>query len=706
MKYVTEAAFRKMLTLQKGYFDNQVGDKQDKFTVGRGLKLEQGELSVTLDTSISKVVEELPDRPEEGDENKLFLVLSKEPEGEEGNLYTEYLWINDKWEEMGKYKAPIDLAPYLKDAELSVKVTNNAFEVIKRQTSIGKITFGTTFSGAANSSKLNLDLAEVLSAEVEEGIYKVQVDKYGRITGTEAIIAKDIQDLGFYTSEEIDKTWEDYKAITPYPGPNEIIYTTIDGEAIELEDANIVSNVYYKDKGFGVMECNNKYIPYFTENTKLQSVYIGEGFEVCRINTFKKCINLTKVHLSSKITELLNECFYGCSSLKLINTENVTIYGQNCLAATAIETFTFPENSRLNGTGQLAYCPNLTNLTLHDSMEIIPQLNGCLSLVSVNVPTSLADCEISFRYCYSLVNFDINLALQKVSKLTMMSLRDTRFESITIPGNCKTLGQYSLSSRFLKYLTIREGVEDVNHCMYSSGAILEKLTLPSSLTNLTNAFNHAYAKCIDSSLNRIEYFPLIYYLETLILRSSTLVEDVDTYVSTFTLEEGQELPEGARLIPKPESEIATVSAEDGIMPMTNLDTYIGTPNNWLKIYVPNNLLKAYQERYPTLKNHFHPIQGEDIYATKDAVKDLISESNYTIDFLKGDVVQEYNAGKKFEITGINKINLSNVSLTINSDPANVEPGTEVPQNALLTWSIQKTNEELPAAINITYKVKE
>lgn len=53
---------------------------------------------------------------------------------------------------------------------------------------------------------------------------------------------------------------------------------------------------------------------------------------------------------------------------------------------------------------------------------------------------------------------------------------------------------------------------------------------------------------------------------------------------------------------------------DGIV--ANLDTYIGTPNNWLKIYVPTDKFEAYLETYPSLKGYIHPFTGEDIYALK------------------------------------------------------------------------------------------
>lgn len=207
MKYVNEAAFTKMVTLQKGYIDNQDATKQDRFSIGKGLELKEGTLNVTLDTTIFKVVDSLPDSPAAGDENKIHLVLTNT--GKTGNEYTEYLWVNGKWEELGKFIADVDLTPYLKVAELTATVNNNSIEFLKQQAVLAKIAFGTSLAGVvANGNTLTINLAEVLSSEKAEGFYKVQVDKYGRVVSVEDVTEQDIKDLGFSTTTEMETAIE------------------------------------------------------------------------------------------------------------------------------------------------------------------------------------------------------------------------------------------------------------------------------------------------------------------------------------------------------------------------------------------------------------------------------------------------------------------------------------------------------------------
>ena len=95
-----------------------LGSLQKTIIPGKGLSLDDdGNLNITYDHTIFKIVDTLPAAPALGDENKVHFVLSNQ--SEEGNIYSEYLWIGDMWEKMGEFKADIDLSPYLKKEEAS-----------------------------------------------------------------------------------------------------------------------------------------------------------------------------------------------------------------------------------------------------------------------------------------------------------------------------------------------------------------------------------------------------------------------------------------------------------------------------------------------------------------------------------------------------------------------------------------------------------
>lgn len=97
--------------------------KQNKLTFGRGLTLtEHGELSVTLDTTLFKVVLALPEHPDEVDLNKIFVVI---PEDSDGKNHKEYIWLpkSQKWEVFGSFSPEVDLASYVKTEVLNALAT-------------------------------------------------------------------------------------------------------------------------------------------------------------------------------------------------------------------------------------------------------------------------------------------------------------------------------------------------------------------------------------------------------------------------------------------------------------------------------------------------------------------------------------------------------------------------------------------------------
>lgn len=68
-----------------------------------------------VDTQIVLVVDALP--TENIKSNKIYLVKNTASEDTE-NIYTEYVYINNKWEELGKYKPEVDLSEYIKSNEI------------------------------------------------------------------------------------------------------------------------------------------------------------------------------------------------------------------------------------------------------------------------------------------------------------------------------------------------------------------------------------------------------------------------------------------------------------------------------------------------------------------------------------------------------------------------------------------------------------
>lgn len=88
-------------------------------TINSQSLLGEGDISFNMDLYL--VVSSLP---AEGNPNKIYLL--PEEGGTEGNLYTEYAYVDGKWEEIGRYKASVDLTSYMKKTDFNaVNVPSN-----------------------------------------------------------------------------------------------------------------------------------------------------------------------------------------------------------------------------------------------------------------------------------------------------------------------------------------------------------------------------------------------------------------------------------------------------------------------------------------------------------------------------------------------------------------------------------------------------
>ena len=103
------------------YVNTELDKKQDKLTAGTNIKIEGSTISCTIDTTLYKVVATLPAKPASGDMNKIHLVPSDETATK--NVYKEYIWKGDAWEQLGEYQSTVDLTPYFKKSDITQTLT-------------------------------------------------------------------------------------------------------------------------------------------------------------------------------------------------------------------------------------------------------------------------------------------------------------------------------------------------------------------------------------------------------------------------------------------------------------------------------------------------------------------------------------------------------------------------------------------------------
>ena len=105
--------------------NNTLQNKQDKLTAGDGITISSdGVISVTNTSTLGfqyKIVTVLPSPPRKDYENIIYLVPN--PEGVNGNIFTEYICINKDstyiWEQIGSLTTDVNLDDYVTKTEFN-----------------------------------------------------------------------------------------------------------------------------------------------------------------------------------------------------------------------------------------------------------------------------------------------------------------------------------------------------------------------------------------------------------------------------------------------------------------------------------------------------------------------------------------------------------------------------------------------------------
>lgn len=211
---VTKEALERMITLQKGYIDSGLANKQNSFTVGNGLSLENNILRITLDHTPYKVVTELPATPAEADKNKIFLVLKSGSES--GDDYDEYLRVvnadgDETWEKIGSESLSVDLTPYAKINDIKAQKYSDpngpGVNFLREENPAKSVYFSLQFAGSqfeeTNTSTYLSGISLKTQSNVIEdelGLFRVRVNSFGIVTELDPVGEDDITALGFSTT--------------------------------------------------------------------------------------------------------------------------------------------------------------------------------------------------------------------------------------------------------------------------------------------------------------------------------------------------------------------------------------------------------------------------------------------------------------------------------------------------------------------------
>lgn len=175
---------------------------------GKSILKTNGDVSdITIDLSLF-IIPANNTLPATGDPNKIYLIQQAPPAGgfpesNKGNIYIEYLYVNNAWEKIGEYKAEIDHTAYLKkiDAQkLYVQRVNSSPATYILNSSASLTADDATSTDKAASVALLYHVKQALQNSIDgcsktDHKHKVTINKIEyTITGGTAI------DLGSYVT--------------------------------------------------------------------------------------------------------------------------------------------------------------------------------------------------------------------------------------------------------------------------------------------------------------------------------------------------------------------------------------------------------------------------------------------------------------------------------------------------------------------------
>ena len=135
--------------------------------------------------------------------NKIYLIKDTGAPDDSGNVYVEYMYINDAWEKLGEYKSDVDLSGYL-------TITSAERTYVKQElgspstyllTSSDKL-FENYFND--HSTAVSVGLLYAVNADLKNQIDKCSLINHTHkitINGTDKTIGPDKVDLGTYLVE-------------------------------------------------------------------------------------------------------------------------------------------------------------------------------------------------------------------------------------------------------------------------------------------------------------------------------------------------------------------------------------------------------------------------------------------------------------------------------------------------------------------------
>ncbi len=194
---------------------------------------------------------------------------------------------------------------------------------------------------------------------------------------------------------------------------------------------------------------------------------------------------LTSVKIPSGVTEIPDNAFYGCFSLKSATiASGVTSIGSEAFySCSALTDLTLPSTLKTIGEYAFHKCTELKSMAIPSSVTEIPEglFYECSGLTSVTLPSGLKSIGgASFWKCSQLKNLSIPSTVTAIggSAFYMCSA----LENVTIPSGVTVIeSSVFFGCEALKSVSIPSGVTEIKDDAFRRCSALTSVTLPTGL---------------------------------------------------------------------------------------------------------------------------------------------------------------------------------------------------------------------------------
>lgn len=386
----------------------------------------------------------------------------------------------------------------------------------------------------------------------------------------------------------------------------------------------------------------------FQNCTNLEEIIFNEKLEIIGNYAWKGCSNLKCIDFSNTKSLTSFPAFDGCTALEYVHLPLPSVYEKtkgifdDC---ENLKTVVFCEGTETIITNILYGNHSVENVIIPASVKTIEQnaFSGCSKIKHIELPDGLEVIKSgAFSGCSSLEEIIIPASVKEIgsnafsgnnqvcNKIQVLS-SNIKWEGTagTFPTSVNTLevidihcpfpqGMFSGPYNALKELVFPEGPSDLASFISIQALSLETIKFSSTIENISSS---SFNNC-----PKLKYLEVPSTIQTIKNGSFNNVG-----LQSLTIPKGVQVSGGCftgckdlKYLDTWESDLTEnynnsfnkletlILNHEEVVKGLNTVTKMNEIKNWLKIYVPIDLLDDYRSTYPDLFAHFYSITGEEI----------------------------------------------------------------------------------------------